>query len=89
MRRSSTFYRLEKSIGDGYVSVFEFHTVVNGNMYIAEHEELPDGQLGWIGSKKMTNKDSGNKKYLQLKAQGYKFAGRYEMDICGYKEKLK
>jgi len=89
MTRSSIFYRLEKSIGGGCVSVFEFHTVVNGNMYIAEHEEFDNGQLGWIGSKEMTNKDSGNKKYLQLKAQGYKFAGRYEMDICGHKEKLK
>jgi hypothetical protein len=89
MRKSSIFYRLEKSIGDGYVSVFEFHTVINGNMYITEHEEFDNGQLGWIGPNKMTNKDSGNKKYLRLKAQGYKFVGKYEMDIYGHKEVLK
>ena len=40
-RRSSTFYRLEREIGDGYKSVIEFHTVVNGNLYLLRREERP------------------------------------------------
>lgn len=87
-RKSSTFYRLEKNIGDGYKSVFEFHTVVNGNMYYVEHEELPDGKTGWIGRDRRCNKETGNKRYVELKNSGYTFAGVYEMDILGHKTKM-
>ena len=83
--KSSTFYRLEKEIGDGWKSVVEFHTVVNGNMYTAEHEERPGGALGWNGKPKNTTKESGNKYYCKLKSNGYKFAGIWEMDILGVK----
>lgn len=88
-RKSSTFYRLEKNIGDGYKSVFEFHSVVNGNMYYVEHEEK-EGHEMWHGkSQKISSKEVGNKIYKRMKADGYKFSGIYEMDICGYKTKIK
>lgn len=87
-RKSSTFYRIEKNIGDGFVSVFEFHTVVNGNRYIAEHEER-NGRLGWINKNKSITKECGNKKYMDLLSQGYKLTGIYEMDVCGRKTKIK
>ena len=86
--RSSTFYRLEKNIGNGYVSVYEFHTVVNGNKYIAKHEEFDGGRRGWIGRNQPVTKEYGNKKYKDLLAIGYRFTGKYEMDIFGHKEPL-
>lgn len=82
--KSSTFYRLEKAIGDGYTSIVDFHTVVNGNTYYKEHEKLPSGRLGWIGNIKMCSKESGNKYYKRLKSIGYKLTGIYEMDIFGH-----
>ena len=88
-RKSSTFYRLERNIGDGYKQVYEFHTVVNGNVYIAEHEERPDGSTGYIGKNRRCTKEAGNREYLSLKAAGYKFTGIYEMDILGHKTLLK
>ena len=90
-RKSSEFYRLEKSIGDGYLAVAEFHTVVNGNIYYVEHEENESGRTTWIGKEHRipgNNKEVGNKIYLKYKKDGYKFAGRYEMDIMGYKTKI-
>lgn len=87
-RRSSTFFRLEKNIGDGYKSIYEFHTVVNGNMYIREHEEK-NGEERWLGtSKPIYSKEAGNNMYKRLLKSGYKFAGKYEMDILGYKMPL-
>jgi len=89
-RRSSTFYRLEKEIGDGWKSVIEFHTVVgNNNKYYIEHEERPDGGTGYIGERRNAfDKEYGNKIYRRYKALGYKFAGIYEMDIYGKKVKI-
>lgn len=88
-RRSSTFYRLEKSIGDGWKSVCEFHRVVNGNKYYVEHEERADGSTGYIGeSKRILTAEYGNKVYKRYKSLGYKFAGTYEMDIYGEKTLL-
>lgn len=89
-RKSSTFFRLEKNIGNGYKSVYEFHTVVNGNMYYCQHEEMPDGSTGWIEGKehRVRTKEAGNKVYLRLRNNGYKFAGKYEMDIMGHKTPL-
>lgn len=87
-RISSKFYRIEKNIGDGFISVIEFHTVVNGKMYIREHEEL-DGQERWRGkAKDIHDKETGNKIYKRYLSNGYKFTGVYVMDILGYKEKL-
>ena len=86
-RKSSTFYRIEKPIGDGYKSVYEFHTVVNGNMYYREYEERPDGRNGFLGESHKTTKEAGNRIYKRLIAEGYKFTGVYEMDIFGYKER--
>ena len=90
-RKSSTFYKLQKDIGDGYKSVWEFHTVVNGNMYCTEHEERPDGSLGWLSGKNtfFKTKAEGNERYQQLKKRDYTFAGIYEMDIFGKKTKIK
>ena len=90
-RKSSTFYRLERDIGDGYKSVIEFHTVVNGNMYYKRHEERTDGGLGWIDSKThyVRYKEDGNKEYKRFKSKGYTFAGIYEMDIYGHKTKIR
>ena len=88
-RRSSTFYGLEREIGDGYKSVIEFHTVVNGNLYLLKREERPDGSDGWSDKPRYTNKEDGNKEYLRLKNKGYKFAGIYEKDIYGYKTRIK
>lgn len=88
--RSSTFYRLEKNIGDGFKSVYEFHTVVNGNMYYQQHEERRDGSTGWIDRHcHRCTKESGNKEYKRLLSIGYTFAGKFEMDILGHKEPLK
>lgn len=84
-KRSSTFFRVEKNIGDGFVSVYEFHTVINGNMYIAHHEEK-DGSRRWMGRRMKTNKELGNKRYKELLTDGYQFAGKYQMDIYGHKE---
>lgn len=89
MRKSSTFYRIEKNIGDGYKSVYEFHTVVNGNMYYREHEERPDGSNGFLGENVKTDKEHGNRLYKRLLADGYRFVGIGEMDICGYKTMIK
>ena len=86
-RKSSDFVRLVKDLGDGYLSVYEFHSVVNGTFYIAEHEEERDGSYKWIGKSEVVEKDKGNRFYLQLKAEGWKYGGKYEMDICGYKHK--
>lgn len=86
-RRSSTFYRLEKNIGDGYKLVFEFHTVVNGNTYIKAHEEK-NGKECWLGKPKPCSKEYGNKMYLRLRNEGYQFAGKYEMNILGEKTPL-
>ena len=83
--KSSTFYRLEREIGGGWKSVVEFHTVVNGKTYTAEHEETSDGRTGWIGKPQYTSKDKGNAYYLKLKSMGYKFAGIWDMDILGVK----
>lgn len=85
-RKSSTFFRIEKPIGDGYKSVYEFHSVVNGNFYYQEYEELPSGITGYIGKITKSTKERGNKYYSQLLNDGYKFAGIYEMDIFGHKE---
>lgn len=87
-RKSSTFFRLEKEIGDGYKRVVEFHTVVNGNIYIAEHEEMPSGRTGYISKDKRCTPTSGNAEYARLKSEGYKFAGVWEMDILGHKTKV-
>ena len=89
-RKSSTFFRLEKTIGDGYKSVYEFHTVVNGNMYYCQHEEYPDGSTGWIDGVTHTvrTREAGNKEYRRLLSIGYKFAGKYEMDILGQRKEI-
>lgn len=89
-RRSSTFYRLEKPIGDGWLSVVEFHRVEgNNNKYYVEHEERPDGGTGYLGERRdCFDKEYGNKIYKRYKARGYKFAGTYEMDIYGVKTLL-
>ena len=85
--KSSNFYRLEKSLGNGCVDVYEFHSVVNGNMYIAHHEEYK-GIHGHRYPDRNCAKETGNERYRQLKALGYRFTGIYEMDIFGYKTKL-
>ena len=88
-RKSSTFYQLVKDIGDGYKSVYEFHTVVNGNLYYTEYELLPSGRTGWIGNPtRVYDKDKGNDFYKKLLSEGYKFSGIYEMDIMGAKHKI-
>lgn len=90
--KSSTFLRLERAFGDGKgFSVYEFHTVVNGNAYIAHHEEDKDRKwLCNVGKPfDCTHfKDWGNKEYKRLKSLGYKFAGEWEMDILGNKKRL-
>lgn len=87
--KSSDFVRLEKFIDNGiggYVDVYEFHAVVNGNYYIARHEEYR-GIVGHHYPVKDCSRDYGNNEYKRLKTNGYTFAGKYEMDILGYKTK--
>ena len=90
-RKSSTFYRLEKNIGDNCKSILEFHSVIsNGNMYIEKYKES-DGHKICFSEDHMIilSKEEGNEIYKKMKAKGYVFAGIYEMDICGYKTKIK
>lgn len=91
-RLSSTFYKLERPFGDdsGYL-VYEFHTVVNGNMYIKQLEEDVDHH--WRNSireirlgRSSDAKQAGNAMYEKLLAEGFRFAGKYKMDIFGVKE---
>lgn len=89
MRKSSTFYRIEKPIGDGYKSVYEFHLVVNGNLYYREYEVRPDGNNGYLGESCKVSKDACNRLYQRLIADGYRFTGIGEMDICGVKTMIK
>lgn len=87
-RKSSEFYRLEKNLGDGFKSVYEFHKVIaNGNCYIAHYEER-NGNKGWQGKDLHCTKDSGNKYYKELKNNGFVFAGVYEMDTLGNRKKI-
>lgn len=89
-RKSSTFFKLEREFGDGDgFSVYEFHTVVNGNTYIAHNEE--DKNRKWrcnCGKNIPCSKKWGNEEYERLKSIGYKFAGKWEMDICGRKTRI-
>lgn len=88
--KSSDFIRLEKTINTNYgsfVDVYEFHTVVNGNLYIARHEETTAGGMMANYPVRDCTKETGNARYIQLKENGYKYTGRYQMDILGYKTK--
>lgn len=88
-RKSSTFYKIEKDIGDGWKRVYEFHTVVNGNMYYRDYEVRPDGSNGYLGVNQKTTKENGNRLYKELLADGFKFVGIGEMDIYGSKTMIK
>lgn len=88
--KSSDFYRLEKVIKTNYgsyIDVYEFHKVVNGTMYVQRHEE-GKGYDGYHYKLHTCTAAQGNKKYSELKAQGYEFAGQWEMDILGYKTRV-
>lgn len=82
--KSSDFYRLEKKINNLYTMVYEFHSVVNGKTYIAQFEER-DGRPCWIGKTIDCTREYGNNFYKALKADGYRFAGKFVMDILGHK----
>jgi hypothetical protein len=94
-RLSSTFYRLVRKDEFGKYDVCDFNTVVNGNLYIQEHENAEIDENGYIINAcyhdkiKMTTKEKGNARYEQLKSRGYKFIGMFEKDICGYERRIK
>lgn len=89
MRKSSTFYRLVKKDEFGKYDVYDFHTVINGNMYFQQIENADLDEDGLIigccyhNKPKFTNKEEGNKKYRALQAKGFKALGKFEMDVCG------
>lgn len=97
---SSTFYRLEKKIylrDFVYYDVYDFHKVCNGNMYCRHTEEPINNGKRSLG-RRLNNiefgfnenaKIKGNKKYEELKNNGYTFAGVFESDICGYAKRIK
>lgn len=81
-----------------FYDVYEFCTVKNNFKYIKHHEEpvnedgsryparnYPDIRLGYDNKAK----EEGNKKYNELKKEGYKFIGIYEKDISGYSRRIK
>lgn len=87
--KSSDFVRLEKKCGD-IVFVYEFHTVSHDGgkwfVYHVDSFEEWEGHSRLHKNKKCT-RESGNRLYTELKAKGYKYAGKYEMDIFGHKER--
>lgn len=96
---TSTFYRLEKKFNGAfpYYDVYEFYKVRNGNMYCRHHEESiyhgerKGGHIYKNIEFGFNNyaKEKGNKKYQELLDKGYKFAGVFECDICGYAKRIK
>lgn len=94
-RLSSTFYRLIRKDEFGKYDVYDFHTVVNGNLFVQKHENAEIDENGFIigmcyhYTRDMIKKDKGNAKYKELKSQGYKFIGIFEEDVCGYTRRKK
>lgn len=86
--KSSTCFKLEKDLGDGFTSIIEFHTVVNGNTYVVEKEYLNGVYRNCTKEMYKNNKEGGNKFYKRCLMEGYKFIGKYEMDVCGNFTKL-
>jgi len=87
--KSSTFYRLEKMLPIGKLQVYEFHTVVNGNLYYVSYVEDSNRHRSDRHEYRLYNdKEKGNKIYKQLKADGYQFAGIWEMDVLGHKKRI-
>jgi hypothetical protein len=89
-RLSNTFLRLIKKDEYGNYTVYDFHTAINGNMWVQMHERVILNELNEkIGDcchgpiKKIMSRVTGNKQYTNLKSRGYKFAGTFEQDIFG------
>ena len=86
--KSSEYYRLEKVIdivGKTVVlGVYEFHAVTGGRFYYVSRHEEYGGREHFHYPSRDCSKDSGNRLYKVLKEkEGYKFAGKYDMDITG------
>lgn len=87
-RKSSTCFKLEKNLRSGITSIVEFHTVVNGNTYVVKKEYLNGTYRNRTREMYKNNKEGGNKFYKKCLSEGYKFIGKYEMDVCGNFKKL-
>ena len=88
MRKSSELYRLERTDEDGYTTIIEFHTVVNGNTYVSIKEYLNGIHRSTSKPKFWNDKERGNNFYKKCLEEGYKFVGRFEMDVCGSYTKI-
>lgn len=95
-RKSSDCYVLEKCIDKEFrhYSVIFFHTVVNGNRYIEKteyfnpcHSHKDRRNYVWRNRRNkyvnVVNVAEGNQIYKDYLDDGYKFVGKYEMDILG------
>lgn len=95
VRLSSRFYKLERYNSDAKeYEVYEFHRAVNGFMYYKylienENHEWYTTIKTYDFGKGNEAKELGNKKYAELKNQGFEFVGVYKMDVLGNKEKIK
>lgn len=85
--KSSDFIRMEMELDFGIIGVYEFHKVVNGNMYYYYHEEK-DGFNRYRGEDKpIKDKEHWDRCFNCFLKEGFKVVGEYEMDVCGYKYK--
>lgn len=82
--KSSDCKILAKYLGNNHWSVYEFHRVVNGNIYVAE-KECSRNSIYSPCYRKVINgsRDKLNQIWVKLKMDGYVNLGEYEMNICG------